>query len=320
MPLSRRVFLGLAGAAALGPRVTIHGAQTRYTFEADASGRTLRDPQGRVAFGYLTSKPAGVPLAGNSACCIHPFNTLGGERATDIAPADHRDHRGIFFAWHDMTFTRGAETVKADFWGWGRFAPVAGRVIVNRDLALTQNDARSAVVTVTNDWKIDDRVMLTEAATIRAAEEMGARVLDLTFRFVSDYEVTLNRMAFTGLCFRCRKDGTFYLSDSAGEVRLPDSNATNPDLNWPARDWYSHTLTTTDGKVVGSALIDHPSNPPSTWHEPRSVSFLNPCIAAPRPITIAPKQALTLRYRAVAYDGTFPDGMLDKMAGAWRKS
>jgi hypothetical protein len=74
------------------------GSQGRYTFDPDPAGKTLKDPNGRVVLGYLTSKPAGVPLESNSACCVHPFNTLGGERATDIAPDDHRTHRGIFFA------------------------------------------------------------------------------------------------------------------------------------------------------------------------------------------------------------------------------
>jgi hypothetical protein len=43
-------------------------------------------------------------------------------------------------------------------------------------------------------------------------------------------------------------------------------------------------------------------------------------ITAKGPVTIAAKQPLTLRYRALTIDGRFPDGMLDKMAEAWRKS
>lgn len=316
MAINRRVFLGMAGAAAL--TAPLRGQARTFTLEAEAAGKVLKDAAGRVVLGYLTSKPADVPLAGNSACCVHPFNTLGGERATDIAPPDHRDHRGIFFAWHDMEFKRGAESLRADFWGWGRFAPTEGRVIVNRDLRLARADATTAEVAVTNDWMIAGQTVLTEATSIRVGTDLGARVLDLTYRFTSAYDVTLNRMAFTGFCFRCRKDGTYVLADSKGEVTLPNSNATDPALNWPARDWYSHTLTLPDGKVVASAVIDHPGNPPSTWHEPRPVSFLNPSISALQPVTFAAGQPLTLRYRAVAHDGAFPDGMLDRMAAAWR--
>ena len=314
MSISRRSFLIASGAAAVAPL-----RQRAHTLEPDAAGHTLKDPQGRVVFGYLTSKPKDVPLAGNSACCIHPLNTLGGERATDIAPPDHRDHRGIFFAWHDMSFVRGGETLKGDFWGWGRFAPTDGRVIVNRDVRLARADGASAEVAVQNDWMIEKEVVLGEAATIRAGEDQGARVLDLTYRFSSEYDVTLNRMAFTGFCFRCRKDGPYSFSDSKGEVTLPNSGATSPESDWPVRDWYSHTVALPDGKIVSSAVIDHPRNPPAMWHGARSVSFLNPCIAAPGPVSIPAKQPLTLRYRAVVYDGKFPEGLLDRMAASWRR-
>jgi hypothetical protein len=336
MAISRRHFLAGSGAAAL--TTSLRAQASPFTLEAEAAGKTLKDPMGRVVLSYLTEKPAGVPLAGNSVCCIHPFNTLKGERATDIAPPDHRDHRGIFFAWHDMTFARrdganaqGAERaslgagvpgdVKGDFWGWGQFAPTDGRVIRNRDIRLLQTnaDARSAEIAVRNDWMIGTEVVLQEETGIRAGEHEDARVLDLTYRFTSDYDVTLNRMAFTGFCFRCRKEGPYVFADSQGEVTLPNSAATNPDSDWPARPWYSHTVTLTNGKVVASAVIDHPSNPPSRWHGARSVSFLNPCIAAPAAVTIPAKQPLTLRYLAVAYDGTFPDGWLDRLATDWRR-
>ena len=52
--------------------------------------------------------------------------------------------RGVFLAWHAMEF-RTPDAVRADFWGWGRYAPTAGRVIANRDLRLVSADASSAV-------------------------------------------------------------------------------------------------------------------------------------------------------------------------------
>src|SRR2546425_11972280 len=316
MSISRRVFLGITSAAAF--ETSLRSQSRAYTLEPDAAGKTLKDPSGRSVLGYLTTKPANVPLEGNSACCIHPFNTLGGECATDIAPPDHRDHRGIFFAWHDMAFTRNGETLRGDFWGWGRFAPTEGRVIVNRDVPLARADVASAEIAVRNDWMIGRQAVMQEATTIRVGEEQGARVLDLTYRFTSDYDVTLNRMAFTGLCFRCRKDGQYGDSDTKSEVPLPDSSPTVPESDWPAREWYAHTVVHTDGKTVASAVIDHPSNPPAAWHGVRLVSFLNPCIAAPAAVNIPARRPLTLRYRAVAYDGRFPDGFLDRMAAQWR--
>jgi len=320
MSLSRRVFLGLAGAAALHKPLLAQGGRA-YTLEPDAAGRTLRDPQGRIVLTYLTSKPEGSLLAGNSACCIHPFNTLGGQRATDLAPADHRTHRGIFFAWHNMEFQRaGAEPVRADFWGWGAQAPVDGRAIVNRELRLVRGTAALGEIEVVNDWTVAGQTLMNERTSIVASERDGVRVLDVTIRAASDADMLLNRMAFTGFCFRARKEGPYTFYDSNGEVTLPNSSANNMDLNWPARPWYSHTVTLPDGPVISSAVIDHSSNPPSTWHGARSVSFLNPCIAAPAAFKIPARQPLTLRYLAIAHDGKFPDGLLDKMAAGWRRT
>ena len=105
MPLTRRVSLHL-----LAPRLrsTLRAQSGGWTLESGAAGlKTLKDQRARRA-GYLTGKPAGVPLEGNSACCIHPFNTVGGECATDIAPPITATTAGSSSRGTDMTFTRAA--------------------------------------------------------------------------------------------------------------------------------------------------------------------------------------------------------------------
>lgn len=313
MPVTRRAFLEIAGAATVAP---FRAQPRRYTLEPGANGRVLKDPAGRVALAYLTSKPEG--LAGNSACCVHPLKTMGGERVTDLAPSDHKDHRGLFFAWHNVEFRKGDSVLKGDFWGWGRYAPVEDRVIVNRDVRLVGADSRSAELSITNDWTIGQQRVMQESSTIGVSDDRGARILDLAYRFTSDYDVTVNQMAFTGVCFRCRKEGPYTFFDPNGEVKLPNSSATDPASDWPSQPWYSHQVTLPDGKVLSSALIDHPANPRSLWHGARGVSFLNPCISAPGAVQIPAGKTLALRYRAVALDGPFPAGMLDQMAAAWR--
>lgn len=312
--ITRRTFLEIAGGAAVGTH--IRRQKPTYTLEPGPNGKILKDPAGHVVLAYLTSKPEG--LAGNSACCIHPLNTLAGERVTDLAPPDHKDHRGLFFAWHNVEFRKGADLLKGDFWGWGRYAPVEDRVIVSKEVRLVRADARTADLAVTNDWMIGQQAVMREAVTIGVSEERGARVLDLSYRFTSDYDVTVNQMAFTGVCFRCRKEGPYTFFDPNGEVKLPDSTATNPASDWPSQPWYSHQVTLPDGKVLASALIDHPANPTSLWHGARGVSFLNPCISAAQPVQIPAGKPLALRYRALALDGPFPAGMLDQMATSWR--
>ena len=289
-----------------------------WTLEPEPFGKTLKTRDGQTVFTYLTRKPDNVPLAGNSACCFHPLNTLAGERVTDIAPPDHRDHRGAFFAWGNMEFHRKSGVLPADFWGWGHYAPTKDRVIVNRDVTLVKSNSKSAEVAVHNDWNIAGEKVLDESTTARVHEKNGARIVDFVFRFSSDGDFTIGQMAFTGFVVRCRKDGQSYLSDSKGKVTLPDSNALKPELNWPAANWYSRTTSLDSGKTVAAAVIDHPANPRSTWHEPRNVAFLNPCISALQPVRIAAGRTLTLRYRTVLRDGEFPNGMVDHLASEWR--
>jgi Family of unknown function (DUF6807) len=313
--LTRRRFLEAASAGLVAAPFR---SQTRaFTLEPGPNGKILKDPAGHVVLAYLTSKPEG--LAGNSACCIHPLNTLAGERVTDLAPPDHKDHRGLFFAWHNVEFRKGPDVLKGDFWGWGRYAPVEDRTIVNKEVRLVRAEARGAELAVANDWTIGQQAVMHETATIGVSEERGARVLDLSYRFASDYDVTVNQMAFTGVCFRCRKDGAYTFFDPKGEVTIPDSTATNPASDWPSQPWYSHQVTLPEGKILSSALIDHPANPASLWHGARGVSFLNPCITAAQPVQIPAGKPFTLRYRAIAFDGPFPAGLLDQMATAWRQ-
>jgi hypothetical protein len=318
MPFHRRAFLGALGAATARSVL----AAPDYVLEPNAAGQTLKAPDGRTALAYLVRKPEGIPLAGNSVCCFHPLNTPSGERVTDIAPSDHRDHRGVFFAWQSLDFHKNDKVLRGDFWGWGRFAPTDGRLIQNRDIRLVHADSSSAELAISNNWIIDGETVMTEQTSARAHEAQGARVLDLVYRFQSDWEVVVDHVAFTGLCVRCRNDGKAYFSNAEGKVDLPDSNPLKPEMNWPAANWYSHTISLNGansiGKTVTTALIDHPANPESTWHEPRGVSFLNPCISALREVALPAGKPFVLRYRVVALDGEAPAGVLKSLSAEWR--
>lgn len=312
--LDRREFLMGTTGLAIGRR----GQAAPYLLEPTTAGKVLKAGDGRVAFEYLTSKPAASALSAASACCFHPLNTPSGERLTDLAPKDHTTHRGVFFAWHAMEF-RQPDPVRADFWGWGRHAPTAGRVIVNRDVRLVGADAASAEVAVLNDWTIDTRRVAVEATTAVWRGDAAANVLDLTYRLTPDADLSIDRQAFGGFCVRCRNDGTSTFFNAGGPVDLPNSNAGNPDLNWPAAAWYAYGIALASGRTIGGAVMDHPSNPASTWHTPRSVHFLQPAIMSHAAVSVPRGQTLTLRYRVVTFDGEVPTALLNRLGAEWRR-
>lgn len=304
-----------------------------YTLVPDEYGPALKAPDGRTVFCYMTRKPEKSNLAANSTCCFHPLNTPSGERLTDLAPGDHHHHRGVFLAWHSMEFqepadftpfgptrpTRGYNINRGDFWGWGQFAPTAGRIITNRSINLIEADANHAVVEVRNDWLINDKSMLHELTRAAVREQAGLYVVDLDYQFTPAATLVLNRTAFGGFCVRARNDGASWYTSPKGKVDLPDPHYSVPELNWPAADWYDYTVKLSNGKTVGVTVLDHPSNPSATWHNPRYVWMVNPCLVAKHSVTLKANTPFHLRYRLIVHDDLMPVELVKTLNREWRK-
>jgi hypothetical protein len=322
-------LLTLLLSASIGGTQTSSGV---YTLAPVTNGMQLRTPNGKIVFEYLTKKPPESPLTSPSVACFHPLNTPSGERITALAPDDHLHHRGMYLAWHDSEFRQpvnieksgptgplfGWNITKADFWGWGVYAPRDGRLIQTTETKLASATADRAQLEIHNDWIVGKRKMLDEATVAIVAERDGVYVIDLTFRLAPVVDYVLNRQSFSGFNLQARKDGESYYTNAAGQVTLRDPHYSAPELNWPGAPWYGYVITLKDGKTVGAAVIDHPLNPPSTWHNSRTLWMLNPNIAALGPFTIRPESPLTLRYRVVAHDGPTPTAVVQKLAEEFR--
>ncbi|UCG49978.1 MAG: PmoA family protein [Phycisphaerales bacterium] len=320
------VFSGCAASTG-----TVVKDKACYRLAPDQHGVILEAPDGKTVFRYMTSKPKKTNLAANSVCCFHPLNTPNGRRVTDLAPGDHHHHRGVFLAWHTMDFrekadfsafgptgpTRGWNISRADFWGWGEFAPTQGRVIKNRKVDLVEADSDQALLEIHNDWTTNDRVMMTEKTTAKVRKQSGVYVIDLDYHLTPNLDLTLNHTAFGGFCVRARNDGDSYYATAEGKVELPDPHYSVPELNWPARRWYDYTIKLENGRTIGVGTIDHPDNPPATWHNPRYVWMVNPCIVAAGPVQVSKGRTLRLRYRLVVHDGPTPVNLLNKLSTRW---
>jgi hypothetical protein len=304
-----------------------------YTLTPSTYGMQLKTPDGRVMYEYLTKKPENIGLTSTSAACFHPLNTPSGERITALAPNDHPHHRGIFLAWQASEFRspanldkygphappRATNISRADFWGWGEFAPREGRVIQNREIKLTGADSAHAVVEIHNDWLVRNRKMLDEVNIATVSERDGVYVLDLEYRLTPIGDYVLDRASFGGFTVQARKDGESYFASPSGKVDLPDPHYSMPDLNWPAAPWYDYSIRlASSGKALGVAVVDHPKNPTTTWHNSTHLWMVHPVITTDGPFTIPHGQTLTLRYRVVAHDGDTPTAVLDKLAAEYR--
>jgi hypothetical protein len=263
---------------------------------------------------YWRQKPTDTKLAAESGCFFHPLCTPDGVAVTDLAPADHPHHRGVFLAFVEM---RGAK-LDADFWGWGVHAPVEGRKIENIDKAIAELDAKAVTTTFDNAWKVGDEVFLDERLSARTQTLSEANVLDLEYRLTPREDIRLPRWAFSGFCVRLRKDGKIVYTSPNGVVDRPALNHLKPELDWPAEAWYDATVTLADGKQVGVAVVDHPKNPPCLWHNEKNIHMINPCIVAPGEVKLTAGKPLVLSYRLVVHDGPAPVELVEKLAKEYR--
>ena len=314
------VAVGLA-LAGLGAGAAAEREPAEQTTTKRADDAVFVSSGGREVVRYQLAKPADSKLPVESACYFHPLRTPAGTVVTDVAPADHPHHRGVFLAWFDM---KGK--ADADFWGWGAFAPVKGRRIVNRGV-----EEMPAGFVATNEWLAEGEVLLAEQLDVRAVAvdkldraagakvEPVANVLDLTYTLTPDADLTLRRRAFSGFCVRVAGGAKVEAFGPDGLVELPNPHHEQPETDWPAAKWYSYQLTFDGGKAAAVVVIDHPKNPPSLWHNQRDVRMLNPCIVAPGEVTIKANEPLVLRYRVIALDGTVEAAreLIDWQAEHW---
>jgi hypothetical protein len=289
-------------------------AAADFSLLREPEALVVRAPDGKEALRYQLTPPAGTGLSVESGCYFHPLVSRSGVTLTEVAPSDHKHHRGIFCAWVEM---HGA--TDADFWGWGEHAPKEGRRIVNRGLEDLHATATSAGFRAANEWISNGKPLVRETLIAELRDLGDLRALDLSYTFAVEQDLTLARWAFSGFCVRVPKAGALESSGPDGVIHFRDPVHVKPETDWPASPWYDYTLRGEDGRIAGLAVLDHPLNPPSQWHNHRGIRMLNPCIVAPSAVTIKAAQPLTLRYRVLAHDGPLDPKQVQQSWEAWSK-
>lgn len=316
MKLDRRMMLG-ATAAAMGLGGAVYAQESeKFSGQELEHFVTLRNPAGKPIARYVHGElpPGEKAPSVPGTCFTHPVYTPEGELVTDLAPADHPHHRGVFCAWVEMD-----GEVRGDWWGWGAKAPKENRVIVNRETRVTDESDRSVTLRVINSWRAEETTVLRERLTVVASQEPGCHVLDYEYKLMPGgrKDVLIAQSPFGGFCYRARPRGELTVTGPGGAVDLPNSIHTKKEANWPASRWYDMTYKSPSGRVSGVAVMDHPSNPLSTWHVVRGIHMLNPCIVAEDAVPIPFGDPLYLRYRLVAHDGTAEAVELERLYEDW---
>ncbi len=272
---SRRVFLRQAGLLGAGWAVGGSAGAAEQTKKAPELAFARSDEALRLTYGpreiirYQLRPPGMGASEVPSGCYFHPLMTPAGTVVTDVAPADHRYHRGIFLGWGEM---RGRQ--EADFWGGGTPAATKDRRIVHRSLEIRPPSLGSARIRALNDWMAGKERMVEEDMRAGVTFQDGGTIVNYVVQLTVESEVTLGRRAFGGFAMRTRKDGELVPIGPNGEVKLAPPTHTDPASNWPDSPWYGFHLKLADGKEATVAVVGRKGNPPTTWHVVSSIGLL----------------------------------------------
>lgn len=262
-----------------------------------------------LVFNYGLQLKDGVKEQYRRADYFHPIHDLDGVVLTDDFPKDHFHHRGLFWAWPEVT----VNGQQYDPW-----ACVGMQQRFKRWLARECHPDR-AVLAVENGWFIGDRSVVREtvrATIFRASRQQRIMDVDVTLEAEKEPVRLQGRSdgkkgygGFT-LRFATRREASITLP--SGRIEKDAVQVSAPWADFSAKFGTSEA-------VSGVAIFDHPSNPrhPTTWLL-RYYGVLNPTWPALEPATLEAGQPVTLRYRLVIHRGDATAAKLAESFAAWR--
>lgn len=242
---------------------------------------------------------------------IHPLHDLDGETITEDFPDDHPHHRGIFWAWHQVTI--GDKRV-GDPWalkdcGWDV-----------RDVKAEASDnalsLRTTAFWLSPKWTDakggPQKPFVREEAIIRVhRSEADRRVIDFEISLTAlEPEMRIGGAAPTpgygGFSPRIKLPKDVRFLGPKGDVE-PLKGAVDPS------PWIDVAGSFAKDRTSGIAMLTHPTTPgfPQPWILRRSGSMQNPVYPGAEPVPLSTEKPLVLRYRLVLHRGAADAKQID---------
>ena len=171
---------------------------------------------------------------------------------------DHPHHRSLWFAHGAMN--------GQDFWSEQKDF---GKT-VHEDFLEVKSGKDAGVIKSRNKWvAADGKVVCTDERTLRFYNpgRPSERVLDFDITiFASNGELTLGDTKEGTMAVRMAE--TMRLKGKLGKGHIVNSDGVRDDKTWGKRAQWCDYYGPVEGKTVGIAIFDHPSNPrhPTWWH------------------------------------------------------
>lgn len=245
---------------------------------------------------------------------VHPLYGLDGEVLTEDFPEDHRHHRGVFWAWHQVLV---GEARAGDAWLTDRFS---WRLAEERILP-EGNGLR-----LRHQWHSPD-VPDGADPILEETVELVVHPQDAGFRLV-DFDIRLTPLR-EGVRLGGSEDDKGYGGFSVRLRTVPDLRFTGADGPVePARgpvdagDWVDFAGGFgAPGAASGVAVLVHPSSAgyPQEWilRSPATPSMQNPVWPGREPEALPPGRDVRLRYRLVVHRGDASEIDLDGLSEAY---
>lgn len=235
---------------------------------------------------------------------------------------DHPHHKGVWFGHRSVS--------GAGFWEDSAKAGTKLGQIVHDSFAEVKGGKDEGVVRAKNKWVLDDggEVIATDETTWRFAPVKGGRVIDFSITikagakeiaFGDDKDGTMAiRLAETMRVERSKPKGEKTAPPGEGHI-VTSEGKTDKDA-WGTRAPWCDYFGPVEGKTVGVAMFDHPSNPryPTWWHVRTYGLFAaNPFGQAQfeklpeknaGEFKVAAGQSVTFRYRLFFHEGDATQG------------
>lgn len=266
---------------------------------------------------FFQQKPKSLKGEYERAGYVHPLWDLDGNVLTEDFPADHKHHRGIFWAWHQLSV--GGNRI-GDPWVCKNFLSDVREI----EPALLDNGTVSLRVLShwkSPLWKDEDglRKTIAEEKTqiIIHPVRDNARAIDFTISLLAvEKDVRIGGSedvkGYGGFCTRLRlPDGlTFRLKSGLAEPLRTSVNE-SPWLDMTAA-WGE------DKQLSGVSVLTHPTTVgfPQRWILRQKSSMQNPVFPGRETVAVPndPEKPLLFRYRLVLHKGE----VQPKVVNAWQ--
>ncbi len=214
---------------------------------------------------------------------------------------DHPHHRSLWYAHGDVNGVNFWTDVKP----FGK--------IVHDKFTEIKSGAESGVIKSRDNWVAPNgSIVCTDDRTLRIYNHPGMRLFD--------FEITIHA-SHGPVTFGDTKEGTMAMRlaetmklKKPGHGHIVNSEGVRDDKTWGKHaDWCDY-YGPVDGKIVGVAIFDHPSNPrhPTSWHvrdyglfaaNPFGLHDFETKPAHTGDFTIPAGQSATFRYRFYLHEG-----------------